>query len=221
MRGTETVSWAHLQETVYPGDTRFSLPVAWPAGSHIVVASTDWDAEQTEEMVLASDTSATERFRFAHSGVAPTAAEVARWTRNIKVTSDCSMTAYRPACGHYVVSHTPHGVVRGVEFTCLGQQTTLGEYLLHLPMWGRAHDLDVRFNSIHHNVNRALVVHSTADSTFARNVAFLTQGHMFVFENGLGIRNWVIENVGMLSRSPRPKWTCKGYRCAALRFWDG
>lgn len=214
LRGTETVSWAHLQDSVYPGDTRISLPVAWPAGSQIVVASTDWDAEQSEEMVLASATSVTEPFRFAHSGVAPTAAEVARLTRNIVITSDCSMTAHRPICGHFVISHTPHGVVRGVEFTHLGQQTTLGKYPLHLHMCGRAHDLDVRFNSIHHNVNRALVVHSTADSTITRNVAFLTQGHMFVFENGLEIRNWVVENLGMLSRSPHPKWTCKGYRCA-------
>lgn len=37
---------------------------------------------------------------------------------------------------------------------------------------------------------------------------------LYVFENGLELRNTVLENVGMVSKPPDPPWTCEDRQCA-------
>ena len=83
------------------------------------------------------------------------------------------------------MSHTPHGVVCGVELSNLGAHTTLGKYPLHAHMCGNASSLAFAANAIHETHHRSLVVHSTSDALFAHNVAYDGTGHMYVLENGL------------------------------------
>lgn len=180
--GIARTTWMRLAKSVYPGDKEILLSEApppgpqWAPGARILVASTDWDDAQTEEVaietVVGKVVVLNRPLHFAHCGAAPAAAEVATLTRNIIVTSagNCEAGdrqerqlggARKPLCGNFIISHTPHGVVCGVEFTRLGSQTTLGKYPLHLHMCGRAHQLVIRANSIHDNFNRALVSHGT------------------------------------------------------------
>ena len=34
----------------------------------------------------------------------------------------------KPMCGHFVVDHTPHAIVCGIEVTNMGKHTTTGKY---------------------------------------------------------------------------------------------
>ena len=112
------------------------------------------------------------------------------------------------------MSHTPHGVVCGVEFSNLGAHTTLGKYPLHAHMCGNASALAFAANAIHETHHRSLVVHSTSDALFAHNVAYDGTGHMYVLENGLELRNSIVGNVGMVTWPPAPAWSCPGRKCA-------
>ena len=222
---TDFGTWTYLAESVYPGNRSITLrSVArgphWQVGAKLVIASTDWDDAQNEEVTIArlrrrGILELEEPLRFAHSGEGDTAAEVATLTRNIKITSDdaclegdARQSVRRPACGHFIISHTPHGMVCGVEFVQMGAHTTLGKYPLHIHMGGPASKIVLRGNSIHNNYNRAVVIHSTSETTIAHNVAYMTQGHVYVFENGLEVRNRVYENFGAGALAPSPKWTC-------------
>ena len=112
------------------------------------------------------------------------------------------------------MSHTPHGVVCGVELSNLGAHTTLGKYPLHAHMCGNASSLAFAANAIHETYHRSLVVHSTSDALFAHNVAYDGTGHMYVLENGLELRNLIVGNVGMVTWPPEPAWSCPGHKCA-------
>ena len=103
------------------------------------------------------------------------------------------------------MSHTPHGVVCGVELSNLGAHTTLGKYPLHAHMCGNASSLAFAANAIHKTYHRSLVVHSTSDALFAHNVAYDGTGHMYVLENGLELRNSIVGNVGMVTSHRRAR----------------
>ncbi|KAH8066063.1 hypothetical protein JL722_465 [Aureococcus anophagefferens] len=191
-------------------------------GLRVVVASTDWDDAQNEVRTVANTDGATltldAPLAFPHGGERPFAAEVASLSRNIRVRgyAGCEARKPKPRCVHFVVSHTPHGVVCGVEFTNLGAHTTLGKYPLHAHMCGNASTLAFVANAVHGtHLCRIQIFNSTSiDALFAFNVAHDAQGHVYVFENGLELRNAVVENFGSGARPPDPPWACPGARCA-------
>ena len=218
-------TWARLASSAPAGAAAVALDGAAGAppfakGSRVVVASTDWDDAQNEVRAVAKAAGATltldAPLAFPHGGERPFAAEVASLSRNIRVRgyAGCEARKPKPRCGHFVVSHTPHGVVCGVEFTNLGAHTTLGKYPLHAHMCGNASQLAFVANAVHGTHHRSLVVHGTSDALFAFNVAHDAQGHVYVFENGLELRNAVVENFGSGARPPDPPWACPGSRCA-------
>ena len=214
-------TWARLASSAPAGASAVAVDsFCFSKGDSVVVASSDWDDAQNEVRTVANADGATlaldAPLAFPHGGEQPFAGEVASLSRNIRVRgyAGCEARKPKPRCGHFVVSHTPHGVVCGVEFTNLGAHTTLGKYPLHAHMCGNASALAFVANAVHHTHHRSLVVHGTSDALFAFNVAHDTQGHVYVFENGLELRNAVVENFGSGARPPDPPWACPGSRCA-------
>ncbi|KAH8075875.1 hypothetical protein JL720_10322 [Aureococcus anophagefferens] len=83
-------------------------------------------------------------------------------------------------------------------------------------MCGNASTLAFIANAVHGtHLCRIQIFNSTSiDALFAFNVAHDAQGHVYVFENGLELRNAVVENFGSGARPPDPPWACPGARCA-------
>ena len=194
-------TWTRLKRPALPGATKIRVAgvdatAVARSGARVAIASTDWDDALTETRTVVASRRTTglgleltldAPLTFAHGGTAPVAAEVASLSRNIAIVGapGCAQRAPKPRCGHVIISHTPHGVVCGVEFSNLGAHTTLGKYPLHAHMCGNASALAFAANAIHKTYHRSLVVHSTSDALFAHNVAYDGTGHMYVLENGL------------------------------------
>jgi len=168
-----------------------------------------------------------------HFGTAPTAAEVASLTRSIVIRGedgcesqqtfnklrfpsstgcsgeDCVVAldqVTRGSCGHFIIAHTPHGRVCGVELTQLGQHKVLGKYVLHAHRCGDAPALEFSYNAMHDNVHRGVVVHATSYMKVTDNVGHRTNGHMFMTEDGLEFWNEFVRNVGFFAKSAQ--WQC-------------
>ena len=56
MHGLPTVAWTRLTATAWPGDSEIRLldPVAWPVGSRIVIATTDFESPESSHTEVAS-----------------------------------------------------------------------------------------------------------------------------------------------------------------------
>ena len=129
-------TWTTLAKTADAGATELHLaePVTWAVGTQFMVASTDFKGTQTEvaTVTAVSDGGKTLAIKaglvYPHAGVAPITAEVGALTRNIKITSEAACRAIpnaeapnKPMCGHFVVDHTDHAIVCGVEVTNMGK----------------------------------------------------------------------------------------------------
>lgn len=155
------------------------------------------------------------------------AAEVAPLTRNLRVRGEAACSASR-MCGHFLLAHTNHGTVCGVEFSNLGQKTTKGRYALHLHAGWDAAALVVRSNAIHDTHNRGIVVHAMRHVRVEDNTVFNTLGHNIMLEDGVEEHNALVHNLGVAPRSV--SWGCKSshdnsFTCggrsdgAANSFW--
>jgi len=224
----KTPSWSTLSQTVVPGERTLRLTdeVEWKVGTQLMVASTDYSPLQTEVNTVVSATSANGSstvtlaapLRWPHAGVAPITAEVAVLTRNIVVRGEMGcdtfpndLAADKPMCGHFMISHTPRGIICGVEFSRLGQHSTTGRYPLHLHMCGETTKhpdgpIQLLHNSVRDNHHRGIVIHGTSGSIIRNNVLFRTKGHLMLTEDGAEEGNKIVDNVFAL---PNPiKWRC-------------
>ena len=241
LRGSacNATTWTTLAATADAGARvlRLAEPVdatAWRPGAEVMVASTDVQGTQTEVATIEDVRDGGRTLALAHglvyphAGVAPITAEVALLTRNIKITSEarCKLVgtdgdgkplngeaANKPMCGHFVVDHTPRGVVCGVELTNLGKHTTTGKYPLHIHMAGDAPAIQIRSNAVHSNHHRALVLHGVSNSTWADNVVFRSVGHLLLTEDGGEEGNRILRNVLALPQRPVPGWPSQ---CAGI-----
>eukprot|EP00931_Biecheleriopsis_adriatica_P051504 TRINITY_DN29880_c0_g1_i1.p1 TRINITY_DN29880_c0_g1~~TRINITY_DN29880_c0_g1_i1.p1 ORF type:complete len:763 (+),score=122.18 TRINITY_DN29880_c0_g1_i1:188-2476(+) len=182
-----------------------SAHAAWKAGDQLMIASTSTDAEQTEQRMMtgksAHGVTVSRPLLHEHSGCSASsdpcvmAAEVASLSRNIVLRGeeDCD-----PVCGHFMIAHTTQGFVCGAEFTNLGQTAKEGRYPLHVHLPGEAAELVVKGNSMHHNLNRGLVLHGVHNMTAESNICFRTKGHCFMTEDGVEQYNTFRNNLGVL-----------------------
>ena len=226
-------SWVRLTHSAYPKDSTITVDedVSFlKKGDQLVITSTDYDSKQTQEITVDSipspqTISFSPPLLYPHSGVSPTRAEIGILSRNVKIhgAEECREGGFvrggervtnKPICPHFIISHTPYGMVCGVEFTNMGSHTTIGKYPLHAHMCGNAPNLKIMKNSIHHTFQRSMVIHTTSFSTIFNNIAYHSQGHMYVFENGFEVHNNVSKNLGILAFPPRPSWECGDLPCS-------
>lgn len=101
--------------------------------------------------------------------------------------------------GHLIVYHTPNVVQRieGIQVQHFGQQGNLGRYPIHFHHSGRVTGSVVRNNIVRASLQRCVVVHASHDVLIENNVAFDSQGHCYITEDGVEEDNTFKDNLGV------------------------
>ena len=206
--------WTRLMRTASAGDTELTLesPVNWQPGDRLVLASTDFDPQQAEEITVESVTrnvvTVDAPLNYMHWGedqmygdrVLSERAEVGLLSRNIVIHGDDASN--EDGFGGHVMVMGGTARIDGVEFAAMGQAGQLARYPIHFHLLGDRPDAYVRNSSIHHSFNRCVTVHGTNDVLIEQNVAYSTFGHCFFMEDGAETGNRFISNLGILTMRP-------------------
>lgn len=214
LHGDTRLGWTRLATTAVAGTTTLFLSdvTTWKAGDRLVVASTDYDPAQAEEVVVTSgggtSVSIQAPLRFSHWGLTQSIAgrnvderaEVGLLTRNITIQGDeISSGGFG---GHTIVLAGATAHVEGVAFIRMGQAGHVGRYPMH---WHMANDVTgqyVRDASISKTNNRCLTIHGSDNAVAQRNVCYDHLGHGYFLEDGSETGNMIEHNLGVLTRTP-------------------
>lgn len=214
LHGAPRLSWTRLAATAAKGSTQLVLERApdWNTGDRLVVASTDYDPLQAEEVTVVevreNRVTLLQPLRYTHWGSTQTIAgrtvderaEVGLLTRNLTVRGD-DASATGGYGGHLIVmGGAAH--LEGVELYLMGQRGRLARYAVHWHMVGNAEGQYLRNSSIWRSFNRCATIHGTDQVTLQRNVCYDHLGHGFFLEDGIERRNVLEENLGVLTRIP-------------------
>ena len=220
LHGMKRTTWARLASTAAKSATQLVLDraVDWTAGDRIVLASTDFDPLQAEELMVqsavtggAAGTTLTigTPLRNMHYGQQQTVAgqtideraEVGLLSHNIVLRGD-STSLTTGFGGHLMITNGATAHIEGVEVTLMGQRHRLARYPVH---WHMALDVPgqyARDNAIWHTFNRCLTIHGTHQLTVERNVCYDNVGHGIFMEDGIEHGNTVQSNLVVLTRTP-------------------
>jgi cell migration-inducing and hyaluronan-binding protein len=202
-------TWTHLAETAEAGAMNITLMAAvnWRVGQTIIIASTGFDQNQTEERTIVglSDDGTIlmldAPLAWTHWGEGFEQAEVAVLNRNIVIQGDWQSDDVKFG-GHFMMKGPVRATIHAVEFTRLGQHGRLGRYPLHFHMEKdiSSYENVISDNSIHHNYQRCIVVHDTRGLIIRDNVAYDTEGHCYFLEDGSEMNNVLTHNLGVYVR---------------------
>ncbi|MFP2996967.1 G8 domain-containing protein [Spongiivirga sp. MCCC 1A20706] len=212
------LSWGQIEGTVGPGATQFVLnndPVGWEPGDKIAIAASGYEPYEAEELTITSITNRTISFtpalKYRHFGEMQQyegkqldeRAEVALLTRNIKIQGASDSNELKFGGHTMIMSQSGPINIEGVEFTRMGQPGIEARYNLHWHLAGDRQGDYIKNSSIHHSMQRGVVVHQT-DNVLVENVAaYNIQNHVFVpAEDGNEINNTFKGNLAMLVRRP-------------------
>jgi cell surface hyaluronidase len=215
LHGEPRLGWTRLAQTAAAGASQLVLEraVDWRAGDRLVIASTDYDPRQAEEVVVRSASGATvtlERpLAYTHWGAAETLggvsidhrAEVGLLTRNIVVQGD-SGSDWSGFGAHVMAISGGTMRIEHAQFTRVGQQGIMGRYPIHFHMLGDAPGQYVKNASISRTFNRCLTVHGTHRLLIQGNVAYDALGHCYFLEDGVETGNVFDGNLGLLTLRP-------------------
>jgi len=161
-----------------PGDTQITVESQvdgdfdWAVGEEIIIASTSFDHNESEKMMIASVSNdgtdptrkvlgLTSALKFKHYGAIDQygedtidmRAEVGLLTRNIKYQGDPETSVENKYGAHIMLhSHGDESVIGRIqycEFFNVGQAFKLGRYPIHFHMIGNVTKSIVKGNSIH------------------------------------------------------------------------
>ncbi|ESO83722.1 hypothetical protein LOTGIDRAFT_168965 [Lottia gigantea] len=200
---------------------------SWNVGDKIVLTSTDFDWQQTEEAIIVecphclhNQITVEMDSKFMHWGEivdrVDERGEVALLTRNIVIegqiqnhcppeNNNCDKFNYDTFGGHIKFVRGFRDVhVEGVELYHMGQQTGLGTYPLHFHMayetGDREHPPYLKDNSVHKSYARCYTIHGTHGITLKRNVGYDSLGHCYFLEDGGEMRTVLDGNIGFSTR---------------------
>ncbi len=215
LHGEPRTGWTRLSQTAAAGSATLTLESAppWRAGDRLVLASTDYDPAQAEEVTIAAISgnvvTLAAPVKNLHWGqdevidgvTVSERAEVGLLSRNILIQGDAaSETAGFGAQVMVMAGSMAH--VHGVELYRAGQRARMGRYPFHWHMAGDMTGSSFGGNSIHHTYNRCLTVHGTHNVTVRGNVAYDAPGHCYFFEDGVERGATMEGNLGLLTRRP-------------------
>ncbi|MBP9700213.1 hypothetical protein KBD71_02935 [Candidatus Woesebacteria bacterium] len=214
-----TTSWTRLNATAPKGASQITLEksVDWKSGDHIVIASTDFDAHQAEEVTITSVVGNIVNFQpplnNLHFGVKQTLggktlderAEVGLLTRNIVIQGGADSDAAGFG-GHIMGMKGSIMRIEGTELYRMGQKIgnrgISGRYPIHFHLGGDVTGSYTKNNSIHHTYNRCITTHGTDRWVVSDNVCYDAIGHMFFIEDAVERYNVYERNLGILARRP-------------------
>lgn len=232
IHGEPRNSWMRLGATAVKGATQIQLekPSDWRAGDRIVLASSDFDPFQAEEVIVRSISGATvtieQPLKFSHWGemqnVAGTPlderAEVGLLTRNVRIQGDESSAATGFG-GHVIIMVGSTAHIESAEFYRMGQRGIVARYPIHWHMASHVAGHYVRNNSIWKTFNRCVTIHGSHDATVANNVCYDHLGHGYFLEDGIETKNIVAGNLGLATRIPAAADRILGSDSRASTFW--
>ncbi len=226
-------SWLHLAATAWAGDSTLVLeePVDWRRGERLVLASTDFDQYQAEELLIRSVSNGGTNLHlvspltYTHwgeieQGVLDERAEVALLDRNVTVRGDQDSVSTQIG-GHMLFEGLNSAEIHleWIELERMGQAGQLARYPLHYHLVGDASGSYVRNCSIHHCYNRSLTIHGTHNVEVRGNVSYDTLGHAFFLEDSTETGNRFIDNLGLLTRRPAPEYQLLPSDAEPSTYW--
>ncbi len=208
------VDWERLSATAQAGSTSIRMEKAakWKTGDHIVIASTDFDPHQAEEVTVTAVQGKIVEFtpalQFMHYGeVLPSGvderAEVGLLTRNILVQGDIASDADEMG-GEIMVTAGGKAHLEAIELTRMGKLGMKGHYPIHFHLVGDGAGMYVEDTALHHCYNRCITIHGTNSVLLNSNVAYDTIGHCYFLEDGNETKNVLTDNLGILTKSAEP-----------------
>ncbi|MEO0916693.1 MAG: G8 domain-containing protein, partial [Pseudomonadota bacterium] len=234
----EKTSWTQLDGTVDAGSTSMTMtgPTGWEVGDTVVIASTDFDLNQSEEVTITgvSDDGMSFEFEppleYMHYGSVDRyddpdgevhdldmRAEVGLVNRNIKIQGDVDYDDDLPLNeqadqygGHTMIMNDAEMYVSGVEFAYMGQAGILGKYPVHWHENGDASGQYITNSSVHHSFNKGITVHDTDNTLVSNNFVNETISHNYYLEGGEENGNLLTGNLGMGAREVGEFGTIRG-----------
>ncbi len=215
LHGEKRVVWTRLSATAGVGSSQLQLErtVDWRVGDHLVIASTDFDPRQAEEVtvttVQGNVVGISPALRNAHFGVTQTfagqtldeRAEVGLLSRNIVIRGDDASET--TGFGGHIMA-TANGVlhVEDIELTRMGQKKVLARYPMHWHVEGVTTGQYFKDSSIWHTYNRCVTVHGTRNVRVSGNVCHDNIGHSYFLEDGAETGNIFEDNLAVLTQRP-------------------
>merc|ERR1711970_929094 len=224
IHGEDKLSWTKLVETLEPdGSGEYviklaDIPVGWRPGDKLVIASTDFDMHEAEEVEIVECSSCLDAhlfcacfvkgdIRYKHYGEiykgVDMRAEVGLLSRNIKIQGEAK--DHNDTYGGHLKAYKGFETfrIRGAELTKMGQRGIKGRYPIHFHM---ALEVDsekayAMENSIHHVFQRCITVHGTHGVNIVDNVAYSTFGHCYFLEDGGEKNNSYHHNLGLVTQA--------------------
>ncbi|XP_046581669.1 cell surface hyaluronidase-like [Haliotis rubra] len=219
------------QEAAYPC-LQLNVDVSkWRAGDKIVIASTDFDWRQAEEMTIKSCPSCavneiclTKPLKYMHYGEVTLGvderAEVGLLSRNIFIEGVIPEEGCSTFGGHIkVVRGFEAAHIQGIELYHMGQQRFLGTYPLHFHMCDDVDGNWFRHNSIHHSLTRCVTVHGSDGAEVSHNVCYLHRGHGFFLEDSAEQRNVFDSNLCIGTMHGTHILSDMKNKCALSSYW--
>lgn len=208
---TGKVSWTRLAETAAAGTNSLVLQSApgWQPGDQIVLASTDFDMNQAEQLVVAAVNgnvvTVASSLRYTHWGGTENGveerAEVGLLSRNIRIQGD-GQSPEDGMGGHLMAMAGSTLRISGVEFYRMGRKGKVGRYPIHFHLMGDATGSYAKENSVHHSFNRSVTLHGSHNALVLGNVSYDILGHCYFLEDGIETANLLENNLGLVTRRP-------------------
>jgi len=216
LHGAERTSWTRLGATARRGATGATLvgTANWRPGDRVVIASTDFDMTQAEEVTLTRVDGPNIEFvpalHHEHFGevqrfddkTVENRAEVASLTRNVVIRSDATAAADGSG-GHVLIQSAGAARLTNVALQGLGQRGRAGRhplYFVGLRQDGRKSF--VRDSVIAQSHNRCIALAATDRLTIERSVCYDHVGNGFHLDGGTAVDNVFVDNLGLVTRAP-------------------
>ena len=230
IHGEPRTVWTRLNATADKGVKSITLEKAvdWRIGDFIVIASTDFDANQAEKRQITAVSADKKIFaldstlKYTHWGVlqkypntkGPTIlderAEVALLTRNLSIKGDAD-SEIGGIGGHTMVMGDAKAFISDVELYRMGQRKLVGRYPFHWHKAGSVSGQYIKNSSIHHSFNRVITVHSSQNALVENNVGYDHIGNGFFLEDGDETGCVFKNNLGILTKKPKPNEQVRPY----------
>lgn len=231
LAGEPRPGWTNLAVTANRLSKTITLAAAkpWRVGDHIVITTSDYHFDHSEERTITAVSSATltldAPLNYQHWCGSTTSGgktirecgEVGLLTRNIVIQGDTASVTSKFG-GHMMVMAGSSAKVSGVEFLHMGQKGVLGRYPFHWHLVGDATGQYLDNSSIVHSYNRFLSIHGTHNTHVGGNVGYDTIGHGYYMEDGIEHGNVIESNLGALTRSAADEKPTPSDAAASL-FW--
>jgi hypothetical protein len=218
---TTNSKYTRLNQHLNDGQSTVTIAdqVSWSPGDKVVVTTTSYYQDQSEEFGLVSSNpdktlTFSQNAQYFHYGQIQNfddlqdreayeidqRAYVANLTRNIVFMSAEDEHTAEQIGAHMMIMHNGKAFIDSVEFFRVGQMGLLGRYPFH---WHRMGDVDgqyIRNSSIHESYQRCVTIHGTQKANVTGNVCYDHFGHGFFLEDGNETQNTIQYNLGIQSK---------------------